>query len=288
MKLWLFLVVALYATNAGAHALHVGDTSITLGETKNTSPALAVSVDNKIYWGALFSDNAAANTLRVRFNGADYWLGEFCSPGTYAPNGINTCIACGIGHYCTGGHHRASCTYGAISCPGTNHATDPAAPAGAPINTLMTLEQVNEFMPVTDISQWTQISKCNKFIHATYAEPESVNNPDNACAHGVIGPGTYLFLSRYPTPGYTDSISGVPGISQAFIAVFDHPVEYRSVHGNNIFQHFVDTNHAQYETWTLTTGGCVGCWTYVNTNATNISNLADTDFDLQLSVYELK
>jgi len=266
-------------------SLHYGDASVPLSETKNTSPALAINVADKIYYGALFSDTPASNTLRVQFNGTDYWLGEFCAPGTYAPSGTNTCIACGIGHYCTGGHNRAPCTYGAISCSNTNHASDGTMPDGAPINKFMTLDEVNEFMPITYFSNWGLLSRCYNFGLGT--PDELTTGTSHACAAKTIGPGTYLFIARYNSTNYIDSINGCNDhFSNAFIAVFDHPVGYISVHGKDIYQHFVDTDHAQYEKYTISTRP-IGGWNQ-NINATNIPNLNQMPHTAELYVYELK
>ncbi len=293
MKHCMLLMIALYATNANAVALHIGDASIPLSNTKNTSPALAVNVRDKIYYGALFSDSPASKTLRIEYKGTNYWLGEFCAPGTYAPSGTNTCIACGIGHYCTGGHHRQSCTYGAIGCPGTQHALDGALPDGAPINAFMTLTQVNEFIPVTDADQWKKLSCCSaQHSVATPNNPSELNNIQNACATGTIGPGTYLFSTHYELSTWVriDSITGnIGSMSNAVIAVFDHPVSYASIHGDNIYQHFIDTEHPTYTEWDISTAP-VGGWTTVNKNDTNISDIINIigSATYSLCVYELK
>ncbi len=298
MKNWLLLTIVLYATNANALSLHIGDASVPLSDTKNTSPALAVNVRDKTYYGALFADAPASKTLRIEFKGTDYWLGEFCAPGTYAPSGTNTCIACGVGHYCTGGHHRESCTYGAIGCPGTQNALDGALPDGAPINNLMTLAQVNEFIPVTNADQWQKISCCNapQWAEAKPSNPSALNNAQYACATGTIGPGTYLFFTHYKSGSLGTVIDSINGetysMSNAVIAVFDHPVSYASIHGISIFQHFIDTEHPTYTEWDFSTAPVTG-WNTVNTNETNISNIINIKNSASskwsnLCVYKLK
>jgi len=284
---WLYIL--LMPLRVYAVSLHYGGGAVELGVQRVTQPALVVNRAGTHLFGAMYTGTAPAGALHISYDGTEYWVGSGCAPGTYSPDGVASCRECGIGHYCTGGMHRKSCTYGAISCRGANHASDPAAPAGAPINTLMTGTEVAKYIPPTDISQWGLVSMGDTFIPvASIFSPDSVNRPDAACASGTIGPGTYMFLARYPKENVVDSISGDEGLSNAFIAVFDHPVSYRSIHGIDIFQHFIDTNHAQYENWTLTTGGSVGGWNTVNENNTNISNIDATGFFIQLSVFELK
>lgn len=291
MKRWIFYILCV-TSSANAHTLHIGNSVIELSNVKHTSPGLAVRISDQILYGALYSDTAPQNTLRIKYNNTNYWLGQYCAPGTYAPTGTNTCIPCGIGHYCTGGHARASCTYGAISCNGTNHSTDPTTVAtDAPINTFLTLDQVNEFIPTTDFSDWHQVSRCADYLGAAFNDPDSLRGTSHACAHGTIGPGTYLFIARYGPSQYVsefnDSINGTNAqITNAFIVVFDHPVGYASIHGIDVFQHFVDTEHPEYQDPVISSTPVYG-WKK-NINATNISNLTDLPNDIKLYVYELK
>ncbi|MDE6477971.1 MAG: hypothetical protein K2L94_01850 [Alphaproteobacteria bacterium] len=279
---------------AYAATLHYGTHTVPLTPLKQTSPALAINFGGATYFGALFDDAAPTDTLRINIGGVKYWLGEFCTPGTYAPADTNTCIACGMGHFCTGGHHRAPCTYGAISCPGINHATDAALPSGATINKFLTLDDVNRFIPTTDISDWRKISCCVKhFPEASPSNPDTLNNVQYACATNTIGPGTYLFLTHYNNAKWvdrTDCITQDPGsMSNAVIAVFDHPVSYASIHGYSIFQHFIDIDHPTYTKWTYSTAPTNGSWSTANANETNVTNLASIlDVVLTLCVYELK
>ncbi len=279
---------------AYAATLHYGTHTVPLAPLKQTSPALAINFGGATYFGALFTGAAPTDTLRINIGGVKYWLGEFCAPGTYAPADTNTCIACGMGHFCTGGHHRAPCTYGAISCPGINHATDAALPSGAggAVNVFMTLDDVNTYIPSTDITQWAKISCCSTWgaggVWATSEQPDTLNDIRTACVNNIIGPGTYLFVARYPSDiyGYTDCLSGTPGLSNAFVAVFDHAVGHRIIHGNNVFQHFVDVNNAPYQSWTISTAP-VGHWLQ-NTNQTNVSNIPAQATGLTMCVFELK
>lgn len=296
MKQCLLIVIVIFTTHANAHILHIGNTSVPLSENKNTSPALAVDMDNKIYWGALYTDTAPANTLRIQIDDINYWLGEYCTPGTYAAAGTNACIACGIGHYCTGGHARETCTYGAISCPGTTHSTDAELPSGADaaINNFMTADQVTQYIPPTDISQWERIMCGSAFVdtNVTSWNPGTINLPYAYSAQGIIGPGTYLFVSRYNNTnviGTQDSLEpNKIGMTTIKMAVFNKPVGVRSLHANDIFQFFVDTEHAPYQAYTISSTP-IGAWGQ-NTNTSNVSNIPSV---LPLSrenlcVFELK
>ena len=223
-------------------------------------------------------------------------MGQNCPAGTYSPDGIMPCQNCGIGHYCTGAMTRTPCTYGAISCQGINHASDPAMPAGAPINKLMTLDEVNEFIPTTDATQWRKISCCAspQYTELTPGNPSALNYAKYACATGTIGPGTYLFITHYTNSSWTNSIDSITGNTgsktSAIIAIFDHPVSYASMHGNSIFQHFIDIEHPTYTKWTFSTAPVNGNWNQPDTNETNILNIINL-IELgwaNLCVYELK
>lgn len=293
MKQCLLIVIVIFTTHANAHILHIGNTSVPLSKNKNTSPALAVDMDNKIYWGALYTDTAPANTLRIQIDDTNYWLGEYCTPGTYAAAGTNTCIACGIGHYCTGGHARKTCTYGAVSCPGTTHSTDAPPPDGATaaINNFMSQEQVNQYIPPTDISQWKKIMRRIQGMNPniTWYDSDSINIAEENSAAGIIGPGTYLFVSRYNNFGdKPDSLeSDKTGVSTTKIAVFSKPVGVRAIHGNNIFQFFVDTEHAPYQAYTISSTP-IGGWMQ-NQNTANVSNIpSTTPLGWELNIFELK
>lgn len=273
-------------STASAHVLHIGDKTFQLDAIKRTSPALCVGLADGVFYGTLYSGDAPGPTMHVWRGASEYWLGQNCVAGKYSETGMSACTDCGVGHYCTGGSHRAACTHGAISCSGTGATTDAPMPASAPVNKFMTLDEVNEFMPVTDFSDWRQISCCSVWISsATSAQPETLNNVSNACASGTIGPGTYLFTMYYNASGET----GAPSANiyyHAVIAVFDHPVAYASIHGNNIYQHFVDTEHSQYTARTISTRP-IGSW-QVNKNETNITNISDLPEVQNLCVFELK
>ncbi len=278
-------------TNAWAHFLHIDDLSFALNKNKTTRPALAISIDGTTFYGALYTGTAPDKTLHIN-HGDSYWLGQNCKAGTYSDTGVSQCRNCTIGHYCPGGIAHIACTYGAISCPGTNYSTDPTMPSGAPINQLMTMDEVNKFIPVTDYSDWKEISCCaSQNNNATASNPASLNNAQNACTHGTIGPGTYLFVARYVSASLlttnTDSVNGnEKSITNASIAIFDHTVSYASIHGNSIYQHFIDTEHTTYTEYTFSTAP-VGGW-LINQNNTNILNLTEIPAKFLLCVYELK
>lgn len=275
-------------------ALHYENTSIRLDTVRRTIPALTIGLADGVYYGSLNAGNAPAGALHV----GNQWVAQNCAPGTYSVDGLSACTDCGLGHYCTGGMHRAACTYGAIGCPGANETADGARPAGAPINTFMNLDDVKKYIPATDISQWRMVSCCREQspggVFADWHNPETLNDARAACANGTLGPGTYLFTTQYSysdgrdTP--IDSIAGGVGNASAFIAVFDHSVGYRSIHGNSLFQHFVDTNNAAYQSWTISTAPTDGNW-FVNKNETNVSNIPDSPLyssPYMMCVFELK
>lgn len=285
-RISIFLFIFCTASNAIGATLHMGDKLFRLSTHKNTSPALATIIGDQYFYGALYSGPATSDTAHIQY-GNEYWLGQNCEPGTYSENGTTECINCGIGHYCTGGIHRATCTYGAISCNNTIHSMDPSE--NAPLNRFLTLDEVNKFFPVTDFSDWRLLSNCGEHLGATSDDLTSPNILSKACASGTIGPGAYLFVTRYRGGGvssFTDCVSDTyGGITSAFIAVFNHPVGYASIHGVSIFQHFVDTEHAQYETYTISSSRG---WN-TNRNETNISNLINLPEESRLlAVYELK
>jgi hypothetical protein len=134
------------------------------------------------------------------------------------------------------------------------------------------------------------ISCCFGQTIAGGGDISQVNNPANGCATGTIGPGTYLFVERYQnniySAGNIDSVTGEPDmISSAHIAVFDHPVGYKSMHGAGIFHNFVDANNAVFTSYTMMFPP--GSWT-ANENNVNISSISDEIGPANLCVYELR
>ena len=286
--------------NAACYArmLHFGDRSVPLNSTRNTSPALAVSIADEKWYGAMYSSAAPTGALRLRVGAKDYWVGKWCEPGQYLMNN-SECVNCGMGHYCTGGLHRAVCTYGAIGCPEVNFSRNAnAQPDGlGNVNKFMTLSAVEKFIPKSDISVWRRVKSCakiNQNINSSNIDDFSV---DEMCMGGTIGPGTYLFVARYKGPGISDKpnlIDALDGrsasVSYAYMAVFDQPVGYAGILGNNIVQFFIDTAHEKYVSAT-TSYAPVGQWN-TNTNNTNVTGLADEATyeggDIILHLFELK
>lgn len=275
--------------SAGAATLHVGDGSVRLDTVRRTTPSLGVSVHGTTYWGSMYGDAAPSGALHI----GEYWVGQNCAAGLYTADGLTACADCGPGYYCPGGRDRTVCTNGAIGCPGANETADGMPSAGAPINTPMTQTQVQQYIPPTHIKQWREITCCYA-LHtgADYQRPETVNDINNACASGAIGPGTYLFVTRYPGGDSSDlingpdSLSGGPGKSSAYIAVFDRRVEYRSVNGNNIFHHFVDGENFPYESYTMAFPDFDNIW--ANEIAVNVSGIDTVVSPQSLCVFELK
>lgn len=279
--IYLFLLIC---TDAFGYSLHAAGKAFQLDAIKRTPHAIGVSVGGAVVYGALYPGTAPGVTMHVRMD-EEYWLGQNCPAGQYSENGISACTDCTIGHYCPGGRDKKTCTYGTFSCPGTGATTDGPMPDGAPLNKFMTLDEVNEFVPATDISQWRKISCCASQV----SHNGDVNDIANACASGDLGPGTYLFVNRYTVSGYKDSLTGEStGISNAHIAVFDHTVQYRTVTTMNIFQHFIDTENYPYQSWTITDAMPFREFWKADTNETNVSNLTSAVSYNNMCIYELK
>jgi hypothetical protein len=154
--------------------------------------------------------------------------------------------------------------------------------ANGKTNKALTLGEVNDLVPQTAIAQWRKISCCGITGGGTW---DDVNLPGYGCITGTIGPGTYLFTERYHNSctGQTDSTGAGIGCTSAHIAVFDRKVGYKSMHGDDIFYNFVDTNNETFVSWTLRFP--VVHWAE-NTNQVNVSGLAD-GLEVGLCVYEL-
>ena len=265
-------------------ALHYGNTTIRLDSVRRTEPALAVGFGTGVSYGALYADNAPTGALRI----GDHWLAQNCAPGTYSVDGLSACTDCGLGHYCTGGIHRAACTGGIIGCNGTTATMDAPAPALA--NKFLTLSDVTANVPPTDIGQWELLAWADGSgteIWADVYDKNTINDVRSAALHQVIGPGTYLFVAHYTTGGEdVDSVTGIMGsVTTAKIAVFDHPVEYRAIHGGDIFQFFIDTIHTPYQSYTISSAA-LGQW-HANEYECNVSGISHFR-GTYLAVYELK
>jgi hypothetical protein len=264
------------ATTEDAQKIGDGTIDKELEELASTKERIAAALTAK---GITLSENAGLLNY-----GPAIAAKSCCTAGTYSTSGMNPCENCGIGHYCTGGAQRAACTYGAIACTGTSHTYDAALPsiAQGTVNKVLTKNEVDALIPPTTISQWKRISCCNTQFLGT---PSEINTPNYGCAMGTIGPGTYLFVERYPAGGNIDSITGEEGVSSAHIVVFDHSVGYKSMHGYDIFNTFVDTNNATFTSYIL--GLPQGSWSD-NINNANVSNIGSEIENFNLCVYELK
>ena len=78
MRRILIVLLMMVAGVAHARILHVGDNTIKLSQTKNTTPALHVRVGGEIWYGAM-SPTFVQKTLHVRYNGGDYSVVD-CAP----------------------------------------------------------------------------------------------------------------------------------------------------------------------------------------------------------------
>ncbi|MDR1337757.1 MAG: hypothetical protein LBJ73_01870 [Rickettsiales bacterium] len=214
---------------------------------------------------------------------------KYCVPGTYLPPDENDCSDCGIGYYCTGGIHRAPCTGGVIACSGMNHDADEFVSDNL-MNRVLTMDEVNTYVPATDIAQWRQLSCCATQYSESYDIGIGNNlqlvNDYKGCATNTIGPGTYLFTVRTGTfcTGRTDIFNGqANSASNFYIAVFDQPSSYKTFHANNVFWNFVDVGNATFTTWDFHVPTVSYC---TSVNQTNVSNLASVP--REICVFELK
>ncbi|MDE6571413.1 MAG: hypothetical protein K2L95_04335 [Alphaproteobacteria bacterium] len=252
----------------GGHAatLHFGANQTTLSGEKHTSPALAVKMDGTVYWGALFNNTAPA--------------------GTYLPAGAVQCADCGMGYYCTGGQHRAPCSGGIIACPTTRAVADATTTL---VNRVLSADEINTNVPVTDLSQWRQISCCSTIYgdyYSTLSQNLSAVNTVRGCANGVLGPGTYLFTVRTDAfcAGMTDPFGGAANCAySANIAIFDHAVSYKTIHAENVFFHFLDIDGPTFTGWDFQIPTNWYCITDIRANVTGLAAVPRT-----MCVYELK
>jgi hypothetical protein len=146
---------------------------------------------------------------------------------------------------------------------------------GAPANSLLSLAQVNQYIPATDVSQWRRIA-CSRAQKTgiSLSNPDSINNATGFIT-GTIGPGVYFFISNNKTDsGSTQNLSN--------IILFDHPVGFKIVHNGSweVFHIFIDTAHAQFQTYNLTNAS----WTIAN--YTNVSNIV-SGTPAEICIYEL-
>ena len=277
----------LIISNAFAYSLHIGNQTIEFTTVKHTTHALNVlTSNNEHYYGAIYSAPFPPNVLHFKTeNNEEYFLGPWCVAGTYLPDGVNQCVPCGVGHFCTGGRHRESCTYGAIACNGTNHTFDPPMPSGTDgmYNRALTMSEVNRYIPATDIEQWKALYSGYPY-RVVYLQCAPENTPDHSSLSVLdqeITVGTYLVAHQHTgTSGY---------VSSAYIVVFDHNVVYRPVAICNYVGNYFDTLHIPYENYNLLIPDDNTTYPYnrVNENATNIDNLSKLYVNGTLFLYKL-
>ncbi|MDR0741698.1 MAG: hypothetical protein LBF28_02905 [Rickettsiales bacterium] len=239
----------------------------------------------KVYYGAL-GETSGQSGLNLSYDSRRYVLSEYCAGGTYSANGVSPCVDCGIGYYCTGGNNRKACAGGAIACNGVNHTLDAALPAAAAssVDKILTMDEINNFVPATNISQWRRLSCCNRHEGAT-VNISHVNDSAFGCATGTIGPGTYLFITRYIGYGTADSLDGGNNsVSSVNMMVFDRKVGYKSMHASSVFDNFVDVNNDVFQSYTHKIPG--GSWN-ANQNISNVSDIV-SEVGYNICVYELK
>lgn len=281
--------------NANALSLHYGDKSIELTTSRHTTPSLNFLMPNgDIYYGALFdtkNNTPPNNTMHLKYNNNEYFLSPWCDAGYYPSPDTNECIPCGYGHYCTGGNHRESCTYGIIACNTINNTFDPPMPDGTEnmYNRALTMDEVNQYVPITDFSNW-------KLKHSTVFNEsipcnESVNSSIFQEHDKEITSGTYLVMHSH-CDNDTKKISAISGrigcVSTAYIVIFDHNVIYRPVAICNNIGNYFDTSHIPYVAYDLRlpdNTNHIFPYASVNENVTNVNNINTSG---NAVLYELK
>ena len=297
MRNIIVIVLSMFVSNAFALAFHYDNVSVELTTIKHTSPALHILDNGILYYGALFSVNdytVPPNVVHImQPDGSEYFLAPWCDAGQYPSPETNQCIPCGYGHYCTGGHHRESCTYGAIACNGNNFTYDPPMPTGTNgmYNRALTMAEVNQYVPQTDISQYEAVFAGETSATTSVAGVDCGDSPDDprlAVLDQTIPHGTYVVIHEYWRPGIHSEVSSRSDfVSSAYIVVFDHDVVYRPIHMCSYFYNFFDTTHVPYESYTLVIPN-----DYYNTNEniTNVNNISGliTEWGTSLYHYKLK
>jgi len=270
----LAFVCAAYA--AQTRTLHIGTSSVPLFLDKKSSPALAVQIENTVWYGFLASGTAPGRLVTEMPSGERYHLrSPDCEAGTFSTSGSIPCQPCGQGHFCTGGSHRAACTGGACACDGTDHASNPVVPVHCLTNRMLTLAELQSAnIAATSFADWQEV-RCIT-AHACHRGTATTPTATNTCAIGTIGPGTYLFTTRHTNGGASgtrDSFSNTLGtsVSSANIAIFDRQVGYNILHAEGTYFNFVDTNRSNFISWTIRSPNAPNF--NANLNATNVSGL---------------
>ena len=78
-KLLAFLLFLIAPAIVDARVLHYGDYSVELSAEKHTTPALHVQIGDELVFGAMFTDAAPENSLRINVNDTNYWVVEWCA-----------------------------------------------------------------------------------------------------------------------------------------------------------------------------------------------------------------
>lgn len=292
MKYVFAIFIFVCVSNSFAAALHFGEYSVEATPVKHTTPSLNIinEFGERFYVAAYDTMPAPKNVFHVKTVDKEYHLGPWCDAGYYASRETNKCVPCGYGHFCTGGNHRESCTYGIIACNTKTASYDPPMPAGTEnmYNRALTMAEVNQYVPITDITDWGKIFY--NFIPQQKSCTSGENYPDNPDLQRfdhTVGPGTYIIVHEYPVSNQTGSVSNRSDhIETAYIAIFDHTVVYRPVHVCNFFANYFDISHIPYEKYDLVYPHSFG---ESNDNITNVENL-NTIFTSTgaLGLYELK
>ena len=272
--------------------LHYGEKSEPLFSDRKSTPALIVQIEEVLHYGYLTPGVVSGKLIIEKSPGERYSLTvpPSCAPGTYSEDSYIPCQPCGIGHYCTGGSHRAACTWGACGCTGTDHASDNMSPSGCSgiLNREMTLAEVEQWIPVTDMSQWQKLSDCSSYSQSdcSISTLPGYQELYPGCAAGTIGPGTYLFILRVSACPGVDVLSGHSGVSSVRMIIFDHPVSYKSLHVCNSISNWVDLNNIEFtsHSFVVPLGGYCS-----NNNYTNLTGLpGSASAVMRMYVYELK
>ena len=282
-----------------ARSLHIGNGySVEFTTVKHTTPSLNILTSNgERFYGAAYTAPIPPNVLHIlTANNQEYFIGPWCEAGTYLRHDANECAPCGIGHFCTGGRHRESCTYGVIACNGTNHTFDPPMPSGTSgmYNRALTMTEVNQYIPETDIEEWEKIfaGETSQQIGSLGDFPcgSSPNDSRLVAIDKTIQPGTYIVAHEYGAENSTGVISSVSGrpdfVSTAYIVIFDHDVVYRPIHMCGRFYNYFDTLHVPFQEWNLRFP-----YSYyeTNENLTNVNNMSKVmNYHYGLYLYKLK
>lgn len=295
MRKSIVLLLCMFVSNAFAFAFHYGNRSVELTTTKHTTPSLNIKTQSgDHYYGALFNVNdytVPTNIVHIRdYDSTEYFLGPWCDAGQYPSPETNECIPCGLGHYCTGGHHRESCTYGIIACNTTNNTYDPPMPAGTDdlYNRALTMAEVTQYVPQTDIEQYDAVfASCDSPGNAPSHTSE--NDAGFSTVERSVLHGTYLVGHQYPVnSAVVSEITGESGyVSSAYLIVFDHDVLYRPIHNNPHCFNYFDTQHSPwYEADLQIPYLSFG----INENVTNINNISQEFINKPclLYLYKLK